>query len=337
VSKVPRIDRGRYLEDYSVPAKQRLNSLLEKAASLRDSGAFEAARALLDTLASDPDHTAMGPKTSLGLPRRLHSAMLKLAKAEGDPLKRIGYQFHLVPDPALLAAHSHFTTDERRAIAEANRQAIPPIIHQIWIGPQAVPSSTVAWATHAALHGYGYCLWREKELAAAGISDNPAFQAMMRDGDYPGAVDVARYVLLEQEGGIYLDCDWYPARSDISFHDLLPMTGLTAMPEDIPRNTGRGSVLLANSFIATPPHHPAFARLNAVLASVVEAMPGAPAWWSTGPLIFTLVCRGGSIALAGSQFVAANLNRGASSDEVEAACRAAEAEDGGLLLAWKSW
>lgn len=320
-----------------MPAKQRLNGDLEKAATLRDAGAFEAARDLLNTLASDPDHAAMGPTTSLGLPRRLHSAMLKLAKAEGDAIKRIGYQYHLVPDPELLAAHARFSTAERREFAEANRQAIPPVIHQIWIGPNALPPSTAAWEKHAAKHGYGYCLWRENELEAAGIADNPAFRAMMRDGDYPGAVDVARYVLLEQEGGIYLDCDWYPARSDISFHDLLPMTGLTAMAEDIPRNTGRGSVLLANSFIATPPHHPALMRLNAVLSSVVETMPGAPAWWSTGPLIFTLICRGGSIALADSGFVAASLKRGAAFEDVEAACKAAEASDGGLLLAWKSW
>ena len=317
--------------------KQRLNAQLEKAAQYREAGAFDDARAVLEAVADDPERAALGPRTSLGLPRRLHSAFLKLAKAARDPLKRIGYQYHLVPDPEILSPYGAFTSAERRAIAEANRAAIPPVIHQIWIGPGQVPAASDAWAQHARAHGYGYVLWRENDLQAEGVFDNAAFRAMLGRGDYPGAVDIARYLLLEQEGGIYLDCDWYPARGDISFHTLLPMTGLTAMAEDIPRQTGRGSLLLANSFIAAPARHPVLSRLNAVLPPVIEAMPDAPAWWSTGPLIFSVVARGGAITLADASLVAAELPRRAPFSEVEAASRAAEAGDGGLLLAWKSW
>lgn len=318
-------------------AKQRLNAELEKAAEHRVAGAFEAARKVLDALANDPDRAVLGPETALGLPRRLHSALLKLAKAEGDPLKRIGYQYHLVPDQAVLSEYAAFTSTDRRAIAEANRASIPPIIHQVWIGNGAVPPSTAAWEQHAKAHGYGYFLWREKDLEAAGVFENAAFMAMLQEGDYPGAVDVARYMLLEQEGGIYLDCDWYPARTDIGFHDVLPMTGLVAMAEDIPRQTGRGSLLLANSLLAAPARHPVIARLNDVLPAVIEKMPGAPAWWSTGPLIFTVVARGGSLTLADASLVAGVLPRGAPRSDVEAACRSAEDKDAGLLLAWKSW
>ncbi len=318
-------------------AKQRLNAELEKAAAQREAGAFDAARAVLEAVAQDPERFALGPKTALGLPRRLHSAFLKLAKAERDPLKRIGYQYHLVPDPAVLAPFAAFTSTERRAIAEANRAAIPPIIHQVWIGDGPIPPSTEAWARHARTHGYGHFLWREKDLETAGIFENAAFRAMLGEGDYPGAVDVARYLLLEQEGGIYLDCDWYPARADIGFHHLLPMTGLIAMAEAVPRQTGRGSLLLANSFLAAPAHHPVIIRLNETLPKVIETMPDAPAWWSTGPLIFTVIARGGAITLADAAIVAAELPRGAPFSDVEVACRAAEAGDGGLLLAWKSW
>ena len=318
-------------------ARQRLNEQLEEAARFREAGDFGAAWQVLEDVSLDPERAALGPETALGLPRRLHSAFLKLAKAEGDPLERIGYQYHLVPDPALLAAHGRFSSAERRAIAEANRTAIPPVIHQVWIGTGAVPPATKAWEQHARAHGYGYFLWREKDLEEAGIHENAAFRAMLERGDYPGAVDIARYLLVEQEGGVYLDCDWYPARGDIGFHDLLPMTGLTAMAEDIPRKTGRGSLLLANSFLAAPARHPVLARLNAVLPGVVADMPGAPAWWSTGPLIFTVVARGGAITLADAALVAGTLPRGAPLADVEAACRATEAGDGGLLLAWKSW
>ena len=318
-------------------AKQRLNAELEKAAEKRRAGDFAAARAVLEAVAADAERGALGPDTALGLPRRLHSAFLKLAKAQGDPIRRIGYQYHLVPDPGIYAVHGRFSAAERRAIAEANRAPVPPVIHQVWIGDGPLPASSKAWAQHAKAHGYGYFLWREKDLAEAGIEDNAAYRAMLARGDFPGAVDIARYLLLEQEGGVYLDCDWYPARGDIGFHDLLPMTGLTAMAEDVPRKTGRGSLLLANSFIAAPAHHPVLARLNAVLPEAVAALPEAPAWWSTGPLIFTVVARGGAITLADGGLVAGELPRGAPPADVEAACRRAEAEDGGLLLAWKSW
>lgn len=318
-------------------AKQRLNAQLEKAAELRLAGDFDAASAVLEAVAQDHESDALGAMTVLGLPRRLHSAFLKLAKAERDPIKRIGYQYHLVPDPAVLAAYAGFTTAERRAITEANRAAIPPVIHQVWIGGFPVPLATKAWEQHAKAHGYGHFLWQEKDLMDAGVYDNKAFQAMMERKDYPGAVDIARYLVLEQEGGIYLDCDWYPARSDIAFHDLLPMAGLTAMAEEIPRKTGRGSLLLANSFIAAPAHHPVLTRLNAVLPEVIGTMPEAPAWWSTGPLVFTIVARSATLTLADVTLVAAELPRGAPFSDVEAACKTAETKDGGLLLAWKSW
>ena len=95
-----------------------------------------------------------------------------------------------------------------------------------------------------------------------------------------------------------MDCDWYPTRNDVGFDDFLPMIGLAATAEDIPRNTGKGGLLLGNSIIATPPQHPVFTRLSDILNDVMKELPNAPAWWATGPLIFTLVARGGSITLA---------------------------------------
>jgi len=160
---------------------------------------------------------------------------------------------------------------------------------------------------------------------------------MLAKGDLPGAVDVARYAILEQFGGIYLDCDWYPVRNDISFHDLLPMTGLIAMAEDTPRKTGKGSTLLANSFIAAPTHHPVFTRLLDVVPKVTAELPKAPAWWSTGPLLFTLMARGGSVTLADAALVAGALPQHTSLSDVEHWCAKTRSSDSGLLLAWRSW
>ncbi len=313
--------------------KQRMTDGITTARALVAAGDLTAAETLLTTLTDDPAIHALGPQTSLGLPRRLQSALLHLAKAKRDLLHRAGYQFHLVPPPETLAPLFRYTPADLRAINDANRQPVPRIIHQIWIGTLPVPAACAAWQAHADATDYAYRLWREADLTALGLPANPVFADMLARGDYPGAVDVARYAILAAQGGIYLDCDFYPARDDVAFHDLLPLIGLTALAEDTPRNTGQGGLLLANSFIATPPDHPAMHRLTASLAASLAALPDAPAWWSTGPLVFTLAARGGAVSVAPHTFVAGSLPRGAPFADVATLQRAA----GGLLIAWKPW
>lgn len=318
-------------------SKVILNQRLAEAASLRLSGQHVEAHNELLALASDPDAALMGHTTIIGLPRRLHSAFLKLAKAQRDAIQVIGYQYNLVPPPEVLNKYAAFTISERRAITQANRLPIPKIIHQIWIGSTEAPKGTDAWREHALQQGYDYQLWREDDLREFGIEDNTVYRDMVLKGDFPGAVDVARYLILERLGGVYLDCDWYPVRNDISFHDVLPMTGLAAMPEDIPRKTGKGCTLLANSFIAAPPNHPVFTRLLSALAAVTAELPKAPAWWSTGPLMFTLMSRGGSVTLADADLVAGQFSQDTSLSTVEDWCSEMRRSDSGLLLAWRSW
>lgn len=314
-----------------------LKKRLKTAASLRASGQHEEARDILNALVNDPAIELLGQHTSLGLPRQLQSGLLKQAKADKNALHKIGYQYHLVPPPELLNSHARFSSSERGQIARLAREPVPRSIHQIWIGSKPAPAGTQAWNRHALQHGYTYKLWREEDLRQIGVLDNPIYQKLIAIGNFPGAVDVARYKVLEALGGIYLDCDWYPAREDISFHDLLPMMGLTAMPEDIPRNTGKGSLLLANSMLLAPASHPVFTRLLDALEQVWDEMPEAPVWWSTGPLIFTLMSRGGAVTLADAAFVAGALAQETPLSEVERWCHQAQQDDLGLLLLWKSW
>ncbi|MFK7994081.1 MAG: glycosyltransferase family 32 protein [Granulosicoccus sp.] len=314
-----------------------LNQQLDEAASLRTSGRFTEAHALLESLQSDPDSALLGHTTSIGLPRRLHSAFLKLAKAQCDGIRSVGFQYHLVPQVDVLNKYAKFTLSERKSITDANRLPVPELIHQIWIGSMQAPVGVDAWREHADTHGYVYQLWQEDNLRELGIEDNTAYQSMRAKGDLPGAVDVARYLILKEHGGVYLDCDWYPVRNDISFHDLLPMTGLVTMAENTPRNTGKGSLLLANSFIAAPKDHPVFTRLIDALAAVTTELPKAPAWWSTGPLLYTLMCRGGSVTLADADIVAGQLPQEATLSQVKKWCEQTSLNDSGLLLAWRSW
>jgi mannosyltransferase OCH1-like enzyme len=159
----------------------------------------------------------------------------------------------------------------------------------------------------------------------------------MAAGDLPGAADAARYALLAAEGGVYLDADWYPGRADLPLDAAIPMAGLAAPAEEVGRLTGRGMLLLANSVIAAAPGHPALRHLLAVLPAAQAAIPGAPAWWTTGPLIFTLVARQGPVTVLDAGLIGAPLPPAATL--AEAAARAAEeqAQDGGPLIPWKPW
>jgi len=317
--------------------KAALNHRLEEAATLRLAGRFADALKVLRSIEADPGATLLGHKTTLGLPRRLHSAYLKLAKAESDAVRKVGLQYNLVPPPATLGKYASFTLDERKLITRMNRESVPKKIHQIWIGSQPAPAATAAWQSHATTHFYEYQLWNEASLESLGVPENSVYRQMLSKGDLPGAVDIARYIILQRFGGVYLDCDWYPVRNDVCFHDILPMTGLVTMPEEVPRYTGKGSLLLANSFIAAPPDHPVFARLISAVADVISELPKAPAWWATGPLLFTLMARGGSVTLADADMVAGQLPQGTPLSEVKQWCQQTRLHHSGLLLAWRSW
>lgn len=320
---------------------KNFRALLLAARDLISAGRLDEARQALDSLRADAEamkSRALGEMTLLGYPRKLHSAYLKLAKAERDIVRRVGLQHSLVPPPQAMAALGLFDPAERRVMTELARAPVPRIIHQIWLGTLPVPPSVERWAIHAEKTGFEYRLWREADLEKLGADAHPSYLRMLEIGDYPGAVDIARYAILQALGGVYLDCDWYPTRDNLGFADLLPLIGLGAMAEVVPRETGFGSLLLANSFIAAPPGHPVFRRMLETIPDIVAKLPDAPAWWSTGPLAMTVAFRQTSTFVAPADLVAAELPRGAPISDVEAACKAAVSGGGdGLLIAWKSW
>lgn len=321
-----------------IPTKRHPRAVLVEARGLIAAGELDAAEGLLQSIGGEAGGgLRLGSETVLGLPRKVQSALLKIAKLRSDRVARHGLQFSLVPPPSLLLPLTVFSLAERQQMNELNRQAVPRTLHQIWLGQLPVPPSTGKWKRHAEANGFKYRLWREADLEALNVARHPAFVEMMEAGDLPGAVDVARYFILHAQGGIYLDCDWYPARDDISFADLLPLIGLSALLEDTPRDTGLGGALLTNSFIATPPSHPVFKKLLDIIPEATRRLPDGPAWWSTGPLIMTLLFRRTTFTVPEAAFVAANLARRAPIEEVEAAQAHAVSQEQGLLIGWKSW
>src|SRR4051812_3291926 len=95
-------------------------------------GQLSEARKALDTLRADEAAMAgdmLGQTTVLGLPRRLQSTYLKLAKAEKAPVARIGLQHGLVPDPAILEKFAAFDLDDTRRMTAVGRQPVPRVLH----------------------------------------------------------------------------------------------------------------------------------------------------------------------------------------------------------------
>ncbi|MEI4471230.1 glycosyltransferase [Frigidibacter sp. MR17.24] len=294
-------------------------------------GDLAGARARLQATRVPDDAADPAARTALGLPRRLQSTWLRLAKAEGDAVARLGLQALAVPPPELLAP-----LFPPLGACPQDETAVPPVLHQVWIGGPA-PVTVAAWAAHAARHGWHHRLWDEAALAAEGIAGDPLFVAMRARGDLPGAVDVARYAILARHGGVYLDCDWMPARPDLGPGSMVPATGLSALAEATPRLTHTGTLLLGNALIAAPPGHPVLRLLVDRLPQVAALLPGQPAWWVTGPLPFTLAARGAMVRLLPAATVAGQLPDATPLPEVEAAVAANVARQGGALYAWKSW
>ncbi|WP_409201364.1 glycosyltransferase family 32 protein [Paracoccus aurantius] len=316
-------------------SKDRLVRDIEIALELGKAGKLSEAEMRLARIAQDEDAAVLGPVTELGLPRKLHSARLKLAKLGADVAALTGLRATAVPPHALLADLFPISDDTRAAMAEACCRKVPRIVHQIWIG-ERIPRPCETWRQWAARHGWEYRLWDEAALSRLGLSDDPAWCVMRQMGDLPGAVDVARYHILLREGGLYLDCDWYPIRPELGPTALFPECGMSAIAEAGPRLVGGGGMLLANGLIATPAGHPALRRLLNALPEVVERLRGGPAWWLTGPLPFTLALRGGPFTVLDSAFVAGRLPRGAELPEVLRAVEEAR-QGAGVLLEWKDW
>ena len=308
---------------------------LEQLETLARAGQAEAALTLAAALAAEAEGDPaqpLGPPTLAGLPRRLHAARLRLARAQGDSVAKLGWQAMQGPALDALLPLAQLTAQERALAASLASATVPRILHQIWIGSLPRPPALAAWRDWCAVHDRDYLLWDEAALARIGAPDHPAYRAMLAAGDYPGAVDVARYLILQAQGGIYLDADYFPAPNGGDFDHYLPAQGLSALAEDTPRITGRGPALLTNALISCPIGHPVMGALLRIMPEAVGRLPRAPAWWVTGPLIFTLLARLCPLGMAAHDIVAGALPRRAPPEAL-----AQFRDSPGLLIDWKSW
>ncbi|WP_442772359.1 glycosyltransferase family 32 protein [Paenirhodobacter enshiensis] len=313
-----------------IPEKHWFDSQLQTAKDAIAAGDSAGARAILTALPAH-DGGAMGPLTAAGVPRRLHAVLGRLARAEGARAEALGWQVTQGPPPEAPAPAARLSAGEIAHAREMATLPVPRVLHQIWIGQKPVPVNIARWQAHAAQSGWQHRLWREADLAALAIDRDPAFRAMLEARDYPGAVDVARYAILAAEGGVYLDADWFPAQGTLETR--VPLIGLIALAEAAPRLTGAGAVMLGNYMIGAPAGHPAMTALARAVPEAMRLIPRAPAWWVSGPVIFTMVARQCPLSLPPMGTVAPDLPDTATLAEAEATASATDA----LMFTWKSW
>ena len=83
---------------------------------------------------------------------------------------------------------------------------IPKIIHQIWVGPNPIPSKSLRFIQELReLHpDYEYRLWSDKDITHDNFVN---YELILKSSSYAQKADIMRYEILYRHGGIYLDID----------------------------------------------------------------------------------------------------------------------------------
>ena len=103
------------------------------------------------------------------------------------------------------------------------------------------------------------------------------------------------------------------------------------------RYTVRGEIAFGLENLGTPRDEMAarvdeVAALLRIMPEAVRQLPRAPAWWVTGPLVFTLLARLCPLGVAAHDIIAGRLPRRAPAEAL-----GQFRDSSGLLIDWKSW
>lgn len=96
---------------------------------------------------------------------------------------------------------------QKKGLNLKNNDAIPKIIHQIWLGPKKLPQKYSIWGkTWCKLNPtWEYKLWTDYELKKFPLFNQKLFDKV---SNYGFKSDIARYEILNKYGGIYIDTDF---------------------------------------------------------------------------------------------------------------------------------
>jgi len=129
---------------------------------------------------------------------------------------------------------------------------IPKIIHQIWLG-SPVPEKFTAYINSwkQAHPNWEYRLWTDTDIEAFNLENKKLYHAAV---NYAERSDIARYEILYQQGGIFIDIDMECIKPiDILHHTYDFFASLEPMAE---APFLKKMVIVSNAIIAACPNHP---------------------------------------------------------------------------------
>lgn len=146
---------------------------------------------------------------------------------------------------------------------------IPRFIHQVWIGPDPCPAEFANWGIrwHVLHGGWGYRLWTNDALAEFPLRNQPLWDAapdIVPGHEWQFRSDLARYEILAEYGGVYVDLDMEPLR---------PIDDLVAGVGDAFTVWETDNVWANNAVMGATHGHP----------WLIDLVGGLPAWIAEHP------------------------------------------------------
>jgi len=155
--------------------------------------------------------------------------------------------------------------------------AIPHKIHQIWIGSD-LPEKYYDWCNSWKKLNpeWEYKLWQEQDILD--LLDGPIKSIFLKSKNFGAKSDIARYVILQKEGGVYCDTD---------FECIKPLEKITETCTMFAGIIFSEKPEIANGIIGTTPAHPFLSVILEELKKPVLSKDTDTILSVTGPAFLT--------------------------------------------------
>lgn len=130
---------------------------------------------------------------------------------------------------------------------------IPPIVHQIWIGPPMPEEFKVLMKTWEGWLGWEYKFWTEAEIDKLQMVNRDIYAQATNPSE---KADIARMEILRLYGGIYVGVD-FECVNPLFFYDLARKYTFVLGIEPLEHSDNR----IGSAFIASAPFHPLISKL----------------------------------------------------------------------------
>ena len=165
----------------------------------------------------------------------------------------------------------------RFAVAEVAPTSIPRVFHRIWLGGPMPPEFAGYGETFRRYHpDWKFVHWHEGNLPA--LRNQRLFDGA---STYAQKSDIARYEILYEHGGIYVDTDVECLKP----FDPLLRDGVTCFCA----NEARLGLAVSNAILGAVPRHPFLEEVIQEIPSATAALPDGGPSWQTGPEMFSRV------------------------------------------------